>query len=187
MLVISKGTVLSCFRTKTSGCLRVAGARTPRSRSSSHSFSSPHSLVCGLIRSLANLGQILNFRDFWLVVPLMLVVVGLQISCTTFQISMKLGVWPSSDHWPRLCPTNQMGRVTLEGLPVSPKPAASRKINKRIISHLINVSDQTHNICFPLSSSRPIGPFAYCPPFLSPRHILYSLRTYSVSQSSLHK
>ena len=32
---------------------------------------------------------------------------------------------------------NPMGRETLEGLRVFPKPAASRKINKRIISHHI--------------------------------------------------
>ena len=32
---------------------------------------------------------------------------------------------------------NQMGREALEGLRISPKPAACRKINKRIISHPI--------------------------------------------------
>ena len=42
---------------------------------------------------------------------------------------------------------NQMGREALEGLRVSPKPAASRKINKRIISHPVtqNIGEITTN------------------------------------------
>ena len=40
--------------------------------------------------------------------------------------------------------SNQMGREALEGLHVSPKPAASRKINKRIISHPLRASYSTN-------------------------------------------
>ena len=38
-----------------------------------------------------------------------------------------------------------MGREGLEGLCVSPKPAASRKINKRIISHPVSYRLQTRS------------------------------------------
>ena len=46
---------------------------------------------------------------------------------------------------------NQMGREALEGLSVSQKPTASRKINKRIISHPVTGLDECHRIlllCF---------------------------------------
>ena len=45
----------------------------------------------------------------------------------------------STRRWPMLSVfCDQMGREALEGLCVSPKPAATRKINKRIISHPVN-------------------------------------------------
>ena len=38
---------------------------------------------------------------------------------------------------------NQLGRLALEGLRVSPKPAASRKINIQIISHPVTYASCT--------------------------------------------
>ena len=69
---------------------------------------------------------------------------------------------------------NQMGREALEGLRVSPKPAASRKINKRIISHPVTCS------CA-LSEARDDGGF------LDDRNIFEFLPTQNCTQCTIHR